>query len=94
MPLEKPALEADGRKVSFPVSLQPDAYLEWDGTGPVRHFDPNGKRVGDVQPAGSLLLLPGDNHLRFSCGVGDGTTPRAEVTLAAKGEPLSGRRGE
>jgi len=96
VPLVSPALEAADQKVVFPVSLQPDEYLEWDWSGRCRHFEPNGGVLGEVQPQGSLRLAPGDHRLRFTCagGEADSHSPRAEVTLAVKGEPLPNRRRE
>jgi hypothetical protein len=92
LPLVSPGLESGGRKLVFPVSLQPDEYLELDGAGPARHFDPNGALLGQVATRGSLRLRPGENRLRFSCVSGGSASPRAEVTLAVRGEPLPGAR--
>jgi hypothetical protein len=92
VPLVSPALEAGGQKLVFPVSLQPDQYLEMDWTGSVRHFDPNGAVLGQVTPQGTLRLAAGENRVRFSSTVGDTASPRAEVTLSVRGQPLANAR--
>jgi hypothetical protein len=92
LPLSSPALETGGQKIVFPVSLKPDEYLEMDFAGRCRHFDPNGAVLGDVKPQGGLSLQPGESQVRFSCAAGAGTSPRAEVTLSLRGEPLPNAR--
>ncbi len=92
LPLASPSLEAGGQKIAFPVSLKPDEYLEMDFSGRCRHFDPNGAVLGEVKPQGGLRLAPGDTPVRFSCTVGNATSPRAEVTLSLRGEPLANAR--
>lgn len=90
--LQSPALEAAGDRLTFPVNLQPDEYVELDFAGRCRHFDPNGKVLATVTPAGTLTLQPGPNTVRLVCGTTGETTTRAEVTLALRGEPLAGAR--
>jgi hypothetical protein len=92
LPLASPALEAGGRKLVLPLSLKPDEYLEADFAGRCRHFDPNGAVLGEVKPQGDLRLAPGDNQVRFSCVQAAATSPRAEVTLSLRGEPLADAR--
>ena len=55
---------------------------------PARHFDPNGALLGQVTPQGALRLAPGENRVRFSSTLGDAASPRAEVTLSVRGQPL------
>ena len=85
-------IEAAGQKLVFPVSLQPDEYLESDWSGGVRHFDPNGAVLGHVTPQGTLRLAAGENRVRFSCKLGDTASPRAEITLSVRGQPLANAR--
>ena len=91
-PLKTPALEVAGKRTVFPVSLQPDEYVELDWTGRCRHFEPNGGLIGEVQPDGKIQLASGDNSVRFTCERSEPATCRAEVTLSVKGEPLENRR--
>ena len=92
VPLHSPSLELARQRLTFPTSLQPDEYLELDWSGRCRHFDANGGLLGEVRPQGSLRLAPGDNALRFSCDTGPQFSPRAEVTLALRGDPLPNAR--
>ena len=87
-PLVSPALEVGERRQTFPVSLKPDEYLELDWAGGCRHFDPNGGQLGPVVPQGATRLAPGNNHVKFSCMVSGDASPRAEVTLSVRGQPL------
>jgi hypothetical protein len=88
LPLRSPALEVGGKKLTFPVSLRPDEYVELDWQGKSRHFEPNGGLIQEVRPEGNLVLGAGDNAVKLTGEVSDVTSPRAEVTLATKGRPL------
>jgi len=92
LPLVSPTLEAAGQKVTFPVSLKPDEYLEMEPDGRCRHFDPNGALLGDVKPQGSLRLASGDSAVRFACTAGETVSPRAEVTMSLRGSPIPNAR--
>ena len=92
LPLVSPTLEANGQKLVFPVTLQPEEYVELDWAGGCRHFGPNGNVVGSVAPQGTLRLVPGENRVRFSSEASDANSARAEVTLSVRGEPLSNAR--
>jgi len=92
LPLVSPALEAAGQKITFPVSLKPDEYLEMEPDGRCRHFDPNGGLLGDVNPQGALRLAAGETPLRFACTTGEAASPRAEVTLSLRGAPIPNAR--
>lgn len=94
LPLVSPTLEAGGQKQVFPVSLQPDEYLESDWSGGVRHFDPNGDVLGQVAPQGTLRIAAGENRVRFASTPGDAASARAEVTLCVRGEPLANARNQ
>ncbi|MCX7599869.1 MAG: hypothetical protein N2512_13520, partial [Armatimonadetes bacterium] len=95
LPLRNPVLETAGQRLEVPVTLKPDEYVEIDWAGRCRHFEPDGGLLEELQPRGSLCLAPGDNYLRFSCDAGPGVSQCAEITLAVRGEPLTGirRRG-
>ncbi len=91
-PLRAPALEAGGQRITFPVALQPEEYLEVDWAGRCRHFERNGGLLGEVRPQGRLRLAAGTNRVRFTCADGAEASTRAEVTLCVRGEPLPGAR--
>jgi hypothetical protein len=74
------------------VDLQPEEYLELDFWGRCRHFDPNGKVLGEVKPTGRLVLSKGTNTVRLSCADDREASTRAEVTLAVRGQPLADAR--
>lgn len=87
-PLQSPSLEANGQKLTFPATLQPEEYLELDWAGRCRHFDPNGKLLETVTPQGKLQLAAGANQVRFGCTAEGDNSTRAEVTLAVRGTAL------
>jgi hypothetical protein len=94
VPMVSPALDLGGQKIVFPVSLKPDDYLEMDWAGRARRFDADGAVLGQVAPQGALRLSPGVNRLRFSCNLGGSASPRAEVILAVRGQPLVNARAK
>lgn len=91
-PVSSPALTVGGHKLTFPVALQPEEYVELDWTGRCRHFDPNGKLLATLRPEGGLELAAGTNPVTFSCAAGDPGSTRAEVTLAVRGAVLPGAK--
>ncbi len=88
LPLVSPTLTVAEKSTAFPVSLQPEEYLEMDWSGRCRHFDPNGGLLGQVVPQGTVRLSPGDNRVTFFCSCGGKASPRAEITLSVRGQPL------
>ena len=90
-PLQSPTLEAGGRKLTLPVSVQPEDYVELDWDGKCRHFERNGGLLGEVAPQGDLRLATGWNRVHFACAGSDNASPRAEITLSVKGDPLPNR---
>ena len=89
VPFVSPSLEAGSQQLVCPVSLNPDEYLEVDWTGTARHFDPNGELLGYVAPQVSLRIARGENRVRFSCTCSDSASPRAEVNISLRGQPLA-----
>lgn len=92
LPLKSPALEVASRRLTFPVALKPDEYLELDWNGRCRHFSPNGDLLGEVKPEGRLYLAPSHNTIRFTCAQVAEGSHRGEVTLATRGDPLPNAR--
>ena len=71
--LQDPVLGVNGRRVAFPVELQPGQALTSEGPGGVT-FWPGGMAPGrelDVE-TGALQLRPGENTIEFSCGSPEG----------------------
>lgn len=89
--LTRPALELNGRRITFPVPLASGDYLEFDGSGDVRVYDARGTLTQTAQIEGEIPELQnGVNTIHFSCAA---ETPpqvhhRAKVTVIAFGEPL------
>jgi len=88
LPVESPSIEVAGQRMVFPVSLQPDEYIELDWDGKARHFEPNGGLLADITPQGEVRLETGENVVAFDCEGGDERSTRAEITLAVRGAPL------
>ena len=87
-PLVSPSLEVAGKRLTIPVSLQPEEYVEIDWEGECRHFEPNGGVLGEPVPVGEIELPAGGVELAFSCEAADGRSAHAEVTVCSQGEPV------
>lgn len=87
--LKSPTLAAAGSKVTFPISVQAEEYIEMDFLGHCRLFDRNGKVIMNVTPRGQLRLGPGSSRVTFSCAADEDAATRAEVTLAVRGDALA-----
>lgn len=86
-----PALELNGRKVFFPVTLPSGGYLEFDGHGEARVYDERGKLLQTLPAQGEVPeLKAGANLVHFTCEpeVPSGVHPRVKVTVIAAGDPL------
>ena len=87
--LHRPSLSIQDQSITFPVSLQPGWYLEFQGDDAVRVFDPNGHTMANVKPEGTIpILKQGDNLIRFSCDRSQGHAEAAKITLISQGNPL------
>lgn len=88
LPLRNPALEWNGELVTFPVSIQPDGYLEYDGAGRARVFNANGFLQSDLAIPASPRLKRGANLVRAAISPTGNSGDTAEITVAVRGEPL------
>jgi len=86
--LTNPTLATDNHSITFPVSIKPDEYLEMDGHGVCRHFEPDGGLLSEIKTAGDFGLSTGENLIRFLCAINERSAPRAEITFAVRGDPL------
>ena len=87
--VRNPGLSVNGESITFPVTLEPDWYLEYEGSGAVRVFDPNGYTKFTARPDGPPpTLRTGSNEIRFFCDQGEGQGETVKVTLITRGEPL------
>jgi hypothetical protein len=71
----------------FPVQLEPDWYLEYDGSAKARVFDPNGFTKAEITISRVPSLRQGPNVIELSCDRAEGRGETAKVTLATRGEP-------
>ena len=88
IPLHNPTLRVNDQSVTFPVQLETDWYLEYDGSAKARVFDPNGFTKAEVTISGVPSLRRGPNVIELSCDRAEGLGETAKVTLATRGEPL------
>ena len=87
--VRNPGLSVNKESITFPVTLEPDSYLECQGGGTVRVFDPNGHTKLTARPDRPLpTLRKGSNQVRFFCDQGEGKGESVKVTLITKGKPL------
>ena len=69
--------------------FEPDWYLEYEGDGPVRVFDPNGFTKAEVEPQGVVpTIRKGDNDVMFFCDQGQDQGQTAKVMFITRGKPL------
>ncbi len=88
LPLVSPVLAVGAATLRFPLSLQPDEYVEMDRAGLCRHFDPNGAVLAEVRPEGALLLPGGSQHVSLSCATNEASSARAELIVSTCGPVL------
>lgn len=87
--IHNPGLTVNGESITFPVTLEPDWYLEYQGDGPVRVFDPNGFTPAQVEPKGlAPTIRKGDNQVTFFCDQGQDHGETVKVTVITRGKPL------
>ena len=87
--VHNPGLSVNGKSITFPVTLEPDWYLEYEGSSAVRVFDANGFTKATAKPnQPAPTLEKGDNEVKFFCGQGESKGETVRVTLITRGEPL------
>ena len=87
--IRHPGLTVNDKSITFPVTLEPDWYLEYTGAGPVRVFDANGFTQAEVVPEGPVpSFKKGNNSLTFFCDRGTDFGETVDVTLITRGKPL------
>ena len=87
--VHNPGLRIGGKSITFPVTLEPGWYLEYEGDGPVRVFDPNGFTQAEVEPEGATpTVRKGANDVTFFCDRGGDRGETAKVTLITRGRSL------
>lgn len=84
-PLVAPAVELNGQEWRIPVSLRTHEYLEIDGEGAYKLFEPNGGLLLSAKVPPVLALPTGMANVGFRCEAGAGRSDRGELTLYSVG---------
>lgn len=87
-PLADPVLICNEQSLRFPAVLRPDEYLELDWQGVCRQFEPDGALIRQFHPEGGLRCPSGAGTIRLECRQGPGFSPRAELVVATRGDPI------
>jgi hypothetical protein len=88
LPIENPSLTVNGATATFPVTIEPDGYLDVRGQGEARLFDANGFTKAEVVPRNDVpILKPGRNQLYFDCERGPNLGRTVNITIHTRGEP-------
>ena len=89
--LRNPTIEADGKRLVFPVELESGMYIEFESIDDCRVYDERGNMVQWLRPKGEVpVLRSNQNGLVFTCEGTDGFRSRAEVTVITGGSPVRG----
>jgi hypothetical protein len=84
--LVNPWISVGGKKITFPVVLNPDEYLEYFGGKYFKHFGKNGELVGRLHISGEVPeIFPGANDAIF----GAEESASAIVTVIKSGPRLT-----
>jgi hypothetical protein len=87
--LHNPGMTVNGKSITFPVTLEPGWYLEYQGGKYARLFDADGQNKGKITPRNPApLVRRGDNTMEFFCTKKGGCGEVAEVTIITRGRPL------
>jgi hypothetical protein len=90
--ISNPTLDLNGRKLTFPTTLQSGDYVELASMDDCRVYNERGTLLERLSPTGTApVLKTGENRAVFSCDRPSGLSARAEVTLVAFGTPLAER---
>ena len=87
--VNNPVVTVNGKAIVFPVEMQSGSYLEFNASKDCVLYGSKGEMLNQVIPDGEIpMLSAGENQVRFSYDVGDGSTPRLKLTVISHGEPL------
>jgi hypothetical protein len=90
--LKNPAITIDGKKLTFPVTLESGMYLEMMSADSCILYGSKGEFLGNVKPVGDVCeLKQGNNQIEFSFEGSEGINSRAQVTIIAEGSPLTAK---
>ena len=83
--LVDPTLNINQDSLTFPATLSDDEYLEYQGEGRARVYDPNNVLREEVEPMGQATMASGANEIQFG-GAATSSEYRARVTIITRGE--------
>jgi hypothetical protein len=96
--LSNPALTINGRTLTLPFTLTSGDFAELETDGGCTHYNELGDPLDSIprgtsapacsEPVERPVLLPGPNHLSFSCLPPSNASARAEITLSTLGTPF------
>ncbi|MEW6357817.1 MAG: LamG-like jellyroll fold domain-containing protein [Planctomycetota bacterium] len=90
--LKNPTIEINGQKLAFPITLQSESLIEFDGMADCRVYDDRYALLESLElPGQAPTLAAGENKLTFTAQPQEGFPVRASVTVVASGPPLRGR---
>ncbi|NOZ23652.1 MAG: hypothetical protein GXP25_21460 [Planctomycetes bacterium] len=90
--LQNPAIEINGKKLTFPVALDSESVIEFDGMDDIRVYDDRYALLERLTlPGEPPVLKAGENKLTFTAEAQKGFPVRAQVTVVASGPALRGR---
>lgn len=85
--LINPTVELNGRKLTFPVTLESGSYIEYRSADDCKIYDAAGSVINkSVKPIGKpLTAKKGTNQAKFHSETPGGENPRVNVTIITKG---------
>jgi hypothetical protein len=87
--VKNPRVTVAGMTLEFPVELASGSWIEGNGPDDCVAYGLKGELLQQVAPRGDWPTLPaGAAPLEFTCEAGEGSPPRARVTVFAHGEGL------
>ncbi|WP_423130224.1 hypothetical protein [Gaoshiqia sp. Z1-71] len=89
IPLENPEITVNGKKITFPVTMNPGMFLELNSASDCKLYGPKGELLMEVRIDNEVLVLaPGENQISFSGKGTEGINSRAQVTVISEGSSL------
>lgn len=89
VPLENPEITVNGKKITFPVTMNSGMFLELKPDSGCYLYGRRGELITAVKINGEIpLLAPGENQISFSGNGTEGINSRVQVTVIGEGPPL------
>jgi hypothetical protein len=89
VPLENPGIMVNGKKITFPVTMNPGMFLELNSASGCKLYGPKGELITEVQIDDEIpVLTQGENQISFSGQGTQGINSRILITVISEGSPL------